>query len=504
MPASPPPPERSPKQELQNACASQSIDLQFWEWPEFRLELVDGQFLVGGTLEGSQWLFKEALIGWGLEAAIAFAPVEQWWEALRQAYNVSCNSQAEWLLWAESLPVSSEYRAECYPPLGSKYAGEHRWTRDYLRQALSLAIGQSGWGRCFGPNYGMQLAKDVLTPDIIVLSASQMAQDVVHDYYTEVAADLVIEITYPEQDAVDRQARKLLYEQAEVQHYWIVDPRQQQFEFWQWSSNGYQSGTLDSDGCYRGVDGFSFSPEIFWLNMKENPSPYTQTLPAFTSLSQTREWEFRKEPGTELSYGSVPFAPTVGLVPQPISPEQFISWCPETKLEGGPFPLIGGGEIGTRNAIAMLTMSLGLVETVKLMPGYEWVRVLRQVTREQQKDTERKSQWWQQARDIAQQLVAEHQVGGVGVIGALVSDEPLHRWSQIHLVLWDVPDDFKLWPFMHTLPEDIPVELTQAVWALPGDWQEIAERLEVLAGIGKPHGPRPKERMVFHWLDADG
>lgn len=70
MSASYPPPERSPQEELRNACASQSIELQFWQWPEFRLELVNGQFLVGGTLEGSQWLLKEALIGWGLEAAI--------------------------------------------------------------------------------------------------------------------------------------------------------------------------------------------------------------------------------------------------------------------------------------------------------------------------------------------------------------------------------------------------------------------------------------------------
>lgn len=69
MPA-PQPPARSSQGNLRNDCASQEIELTFWQWPEFRLELVDGQFLVGGTLEGSRWLLKEALIGWGLEAAI--------------------------------------------------------------------------------------------------------------------------------------------------------------------------------------------------------------------------------------------------------------------------------------------------------------------------------------------------------------------------------------------------------------------------------------------------
>ena len=310
-----------------------------------------------------------------------------------------------------------------------------------------------------------------------------------------------------EQDTVDRQARRTLYEQAEVQHYWIVDPAKQQIEFWQWSPEGYQFGSLDPDGCYRGISDMSFSPEIFWLNMKENQSPYTQKLTAFTSVSQAKEWTFRKEPSTELSYGSLPFVPEVGLNPEPISPEQFISWCPETKLESGPFPLIGGGETGTRNAIALLLMSLGLIEPVwlnKLISGYEWVRALRRATRDQHQDAERKAQWQQQAREISQRLVTEYHVGGVGLIGALLSTQPLNRWSQIHLVLWDVPDEFNQWSVIETMPQDIPLKLTEAVWALPGDWQEIAERMETLAGSGKPHGPRPQERMVFHWTDTDG
>lgn len=336
-----------------------------------------------------------------------------------------------------------------------------------------------------------------------MLSTRQLTQDIAHNRYAEVPGYLVIEITYPEQEDVDRQARRTLYEQGEVQHYWIVDPNLQQFEFWQWSPSGYQLGALDPDGCYRGVADVSFSPDIFWLNMQENQSPYTQTLPAFTSMSKAREWELRKEPGAEIGYGSSPFVPIVDLIPQPISPEQFISWCPETKLEGGPFPLIGGGEAGTRDAISMLLMSLGLVEAVKLIPGYEWVRTLRKVGRQQQQDAERKFQWRQLAVELAQQLVDEHGVGGVGLIGALARQKPLNRWSQIHLVLWDVPDEFKKWAFMQTLPENIPVEMTEAVWALPGDWQEIAERIEVLAGEGEPHGPRPQERMVFHWLDSD-
>jgi hypothetical protein len=187
-----------PYQKLQNHCASQAIDLQFCQWPEIRFELVNGQFLVGGTLEGSCWLLKEALFGWGLEAAIAFASLDQWWEALRQAYDISCQTESDWLTWAESLPLSPDYRDGQNLPLGSLYTGEHRWVRDHLRQLFSTVVSQTNLGTCSGPNYGMQIGQDMLTPDILMLTTEQLEKNVFHDYYVETVAHLVIEIVLPE------------------------------------------------------------------------------------------------------------------------------------------------------------------------------------------------------------------------------------------------------------------------------------------------------------------
>ena len=387
--------------ELLKQWASQSIEMQFWQWPEFRLELVNGQFLIGGTLGGSRWLLKEALMGWGLEAAVAFAPVEQWWDALRLAYGVSCQTSEEWLFWAESLPLASAYREEPYTLLGSQYTGEHRWVRDHLRQALSSALSLAHLGYCAGPNYGIQLGQDMVTSDLLMLMTEQLATNAFHDCYVETAVHLVIEISLPEQNHLDDHDRRILYERSQILHYWVVDPVNRQFTFWQWTPEGYRPRPLDPDGCYRGVDFLSFSPEIFWLALDQNVSPYAQKLSAFTSTPQPRQWHLRREPGSELRYGSLPFSPTIRLEPHPVSVEQFIAWCPETKLEGPPFPLVGG-ETGTRNAIALLLMSLGLVETVQLMAGYEWVRVLRRVMREPQTDIQRPTLWWQQAQDIAQ------------------------------------------------------------------------------------------------------
>ncbi|MEL6381961.1 MAG: hypothetical protein AAFQ89_05720 [Cyanobacteria bacterium J06626_18] len=139
------------------------------------------------------------------------------------------------------------------------------------------------------------------------------------------------------------------------------------------------------------------------------------------------------------------------------------------------------------------------MEAVKLVAGYKWVRVLRRVTRRQQEDAQQREIWWQRARAIARQLYQEQGIGGVGIIGSLVKDMPLNRWSQIHLVLWDVPQGAKIWQSWQIMPNDPPMNLTEAAWALPGEWQEIAERMQVPEGKGKPYGPRPQERWAFRW-----
>jgi hypothetical protein len=203
--------------------------------------------------------------------------------------------------------------------------------------------------------------------------------------------------------------------------------------------------------------------------------------------------------GEELGWGSLELAPIVEKQPYAIQPEQFIAWCPETKLESGP--LIGGSEIGTRNAIAMLLMSLGLVETVKLMPGYEWVRILRRIERQQQQDARLRQEWWQYAQTLAQRLRSDYQVGGVGIIGDLTKDLPLNFWSEIHLILWSVPEKFEKWRFLEGLPNTPRVCLTEVERATPAQWQALCEKMTVLVGQWQGlEQPRRRKRLQFHWL----
>lgn len=109
----------------------------------------------------------------------------------------------------------------------------------------------------------------------------------------------------------------------------------------------------------------------------------------------------------------------------------------------------------------------------------------------------------QQAGEVASHLKSKHSVGGIGVIGALVENAPLDRWSQIQLVVWDVPEGFKLWQFWQTLPQELPIDLIEAMRALPGEWQEISERMQVLEGEWGRYGPRRRKRMTLQWEKKD-
>jgi hypothetical protein len=195
-------PDRTPQEDLRCAYFSRQIEQMELLHPEFRLELVDGQFLVGGTIEGSRWLLKEALRGWGLEAAIGFAPLTAWWGALQVAYAVDCQTSEEWLVWAESLPLLDDRNDRC-SPLGSRYGGKHDWVRDRLRQALGMALSQSNMGKCFGPRYGMWIGEQVLTPDVFMLTDVQLAKNPCYDRFVQGAATLVVEVMLPEWTVID-------------------------------------------------------------------------------------------------------------------------------------------------------------------------------------------------------------------------------------------------------------------------------------------------------------
>ncbi|GET44253.1 Uma2 family endonuclease [Microseira wollei] len=467
--------------------STDAIDEFEFTSPEIRLELVDGQFCVGGTLTGSQWLLREILQGWGLESAIAFAPLPLWYEALRVAFDAPTPT-ADLGQWAAQYP----YQTPEIPPLGSRHLGEHWHIRQLLGEELRTAVGRASLGMCMGRDFLMRLGEDAFTPDVKFVRANRLTH--YHEWFFDGSADLVIEVLLPEQSDIDKVERFRRYAAAGVEHYWPVDPVQQQVTLYRLGASGYEVQPLDSDGCYRGFEGLTFAPSHLWL-------PYNQKLPVFTAPYQKGDWVIKEVEGEDLGWGSVPFVPQVALEPVSIRFEQFVSWCPEAKLEGygDKYPIIGG-TWGTRNALGMLLMSLGLVETVRLVHPLDWVAALDRVKQQEANDTARRQQWWEVARRAAVALHNTFSVGGVGTIGDLVSSAPLNYWSELTLVIWDAPPSTKLWGALDALKtEDIEFDLVEAKFATPAQWQQIANEMVVLAGSWSNSVTPIRKRLQLFW-----
>lgn len=102
-----------------------------------KIELVDGQLIVGDSLTHSRLLLSQILRGWGIEAVVALAGQQLWWKALSQAFgtlefaNLSELDVASVQQWAEQIDFEPEL------PL---HHGDWRWTYSQLRQSLRLAM----------------------------------------------------------------------------------------------------------------------------------------------------------------------------------------------------------------------------------------------------------------------------------------------------------------------------------------------------------------------------
>jgi hypothetical protein len=456
--------------------------------PEIRLELVDGQLLIGGNLTGSRWLMREILQGWGLESAIGYAPLESWYNALKYAFCPS-TTVSNWAEWVEDL----SYSPPEFPPLGSRHLGEHRFIRERLARDLSLAVSLAHLGTCNGKDFLMRLGKDAFTPDVMFMSKDRLEH--FHHWFFDGAADLVIEVLKPEQAQVDRKERFWRYEAGGVQHYWIIDPVRHQVELFQLTDGVYQQATLDPDGCYRGLTPLTFTPAHLWL-------PHNRPLPVFSApYRRSSDWCLRDEPGEDLAWGTLLFKPQVDLHPVPIRFEQFVSWCPEAKLEGygGHYPLIGG-RTGSRNALGMLLMSLGLIETVKLFHPKAWLAILQRVQQQYAQDGDHRQQAWSVVRTIAQILHEQHHVQGIGIIGDLLHEEqPWHYWSEISLVLWDEPERLDLWEIKCNLSPKFELNWIHPPHCTTAEWQQITTQMRVLVGHwdAAQFTPKPKRLQLF-------
>jgi hypothetical protein len=81
-------------------------------------------------------------------------------------------------------------------------------------------------------------------------------------------------------------------------------------------------------------------------------------------------------------------------------------------------------------------MTFGLASAVKVLPLPAWIQALKQRVLWEQEDEQRKTKWWQLARQAATILREQFGIQQVGVIGDLTRSQPLNYWSELQLVIW--------------------------------------------------------------------
>jgi hypothetical protein len=439
------------------------------ETPEAKLELIEGRLIVGNSLAGSRYCLHDILTGWTTEAALAFAEPALWQEALRVAFAAHSPPHADaplttWRTWAES--IVHEPRLE---PAGPLLSGPHRRARELMQWGIHHACG-GGFGTSMGHDFVMQLGEDGFTPDGYLIG--RQATERLFERYLRGPADIVWEVLLPGRERQDREVKFHAYQAGGVPHYWIIDPETRTVDYFRLHAGRYRRETVDADGRYRpaAVPGLAFVPARLW---EETRTAYESRVFDVES-ALPGDWSYKPQAG--IDWDDVPFVPRPALAPSPVRFEEFGSWCPRAKFESsGDRPSIGGHR-GTRNVLGMLLRTSGLVETVRLLHPRDWVAGLEQVEQARREDGTRKARWWELARQAAARLRAEGCVSRVAVIGDLTRPEPLHFWSELLLVTWDLSGGrYDAWEHLKELDPDYVIDLVETKHATRTEQQMIAE-----------------------------
>jgi hypothetical protein len=439
------------------------------ETPEPKLELIEGQLIIGNSLAGSRYYLRDVLTGWGTQAALPFANPEVWKSALLEGFSLFSPPQVaaplgDWQGWANA--IEFEPRLE---PAGPMTTGPHYWSRERMEFGISRACQLGGFGSTMGHDFVMRLGNNGFTPDGLLIG--RQATERLCQRHLNGPADLVWEILIPGHEGQDRDVKRRYFEAGGVPHYWVVDPVTQSIDFWHSIQGKYNRETPDWDGRYRpaSVPGLVFLPELLW---KESSSRDVNICEVEQQLP--REWSYEAQDG--IDWDDVSFEPSPQLEAGIVAFDEFASWCPRAKFEGDGERTIIGGRLGTRNVLGMLIRTFGLIETVRLLHPRDWISGLDQVLHAQQTDSERKAQWWNLARLAAARLRSKYKIGRVAVIGCLTRPEPLHFWSELLLVVWDLPGGtFENYELIRDLDTDQVIDLIRPEGATGSEQRMIAK-----------------------------
>ena len=282
--------------------------------------------------------------------------------------------------------------AQLAPQLPLGHIGTFNHRRHYsLLQRVSLPLFELLSGSALtthARDIAVRLGDSVLTPDVFIGSTSAM-----REYYLEGSPLLAIEIIDPYNPAEELERLGLYFEYGTPEVWWFEPAhalvRQFVLQGGDYAVSTYHDGWLESAA----VEGLAVDSEGAWqpgwrppltirYSGKSNtrPEPQIPNIPPHQTVELTDlEMETllgevlgtfdvpEGEPVRRGYHADLPFAPHVGLAPQQVSFEAFISWTTEAKFEVVDDQLVVGSPRGTRELLGLLLQSLGLIDAFSLL-----------------------------------------------------------------------------------------------------------------------------------------
>jgi len=459
---------------------SSSLFDEYLQWePRTKIELIDGKVIIGKSLSHSRLLLSHILRGWGLEAAIALAPEQLWWQALSIVFEAPVVQDLEDIdfeairTWAET----AEYEPESPQFLS-------RWNRKRadVRESLFMAFFQlreqnKELGQAIGSAFVNRLGDDGLMPDILFFRPQSGSH--LFDYYLAGTAAVVVEFITPGCEAHDWEVKRSLYQAAGVPELWMVDTQKEEVKFLRWVDGTYEIQHPDATGRYAvsSVPGLTFIPSRLWVVGEQGEYRGNWDLFEVAEDASTVARVPWGESG--IDWERLPTQFLIGLEPTVVAFGDYLYWCPESKFEyvdGKPWI---GGKAGSRDLLGMLLMTLGVLDVIRLFHPQQWVEALIKTRMAILKAQARKAAWWGLAHQAAKLLRAEHGATRLAVAGDLLKPEPLTFWSEFYLVGWGMPSDqaspLQLYTALEQLSCDPEINLLQADDRLYPPEQQIVE-----------------------------
>lgn len=413
-----------------------------WE-PRTKLELIDGQLIVGKSATHSRRLLSQILRGWGLEAAIALAPETLWWQAMILAFGAPAVSALDDLNFLEQQNWAANVEFEPDTPT---LLSCRNWKRAAVKESVEMAFfrleeqGKSP-GRSIGSgSFVNRLGQDALMPDVMFFCNHSRSS--LYEYYLDGPAEIVVEFITPGCEAHDLEVKRARYQAAGVPELWTIDREQETVHFQRWVEGAYETHVPDADGRYAvsSVPGLIFLPEQLWV---EGAHDYRGNWNLFEMMPELALGDRIGSHASGIDWHRLPTQFSIGLEPVAIAFADYLYWVPESKFEfvdGKPWI---GCDPGVRGLTGMLLMSLGLLNALRLFHPQQWVSALLNTRIRILTDGQRKDQWREVAQRAAELLRAEYGATRLAIAGDVIADRPLNFWSQLYLVAWNLPAEME-------------------------------------------------------------